>query len=823
MNSWNRMNVTRQRNDNAAWRGAGVALAAGRWVRWLIAWMVLLAALAGGLCPVARADTAKLSETYSEKYSCRWDCPFEIPDLPFIDRDGWREDFCDRICGERLRVTASVKLVLTLPTLRFVDLRTVGSFSLTVGELDFPLEGLSKSSSNSLTFPQYRYEENESGETIQHKAGSVVISKKRDVVTVSASRTTGGESMVAGRFTHGTGTLDGAINIGSVPVRLDVDGLSVEREIGFKALTKLKTSLVRVETSDDHENEEDPEVIEELKTFSTVKVSGTAGWANPILTVTPPVPAQRWSNQVITASGTVTSFADGLTVLLRLNGEEDWIEISTTNGLWDAVLELNPGTNRVFACAMDDTGGFSPGVLVHFIHVRTSPVRLEINPSWAAGALTGVVDGQPLEEGVRYLLTPVPAPGYLFEKWVLRDSMGSTTEITGIVAPRLTFSHETNLLIRAYFVLNRFLEVPRRYAGLFGPSSATNLPVDVMNQGLIVLQFSDVGVLKGNYVTARKRFSFTSQIHPRNGTAHIVFDPGKATEAVASLTFDLADGRWVSGSMTGSVAGWTSVLEAYPVAATDEVAPFAGSHTFAIPGVDLPHAASLPVGYGCGTLKISASGVVKGAGWAGDGTSLTFNVPLVKHDDGVAVPRYYWPFFQFKRSGEIVLRGFIEVSATNTIEAGSSFHWVKEANFRDNLYPMGFDDSSFSAAGGMPEWITSPYLAPGRGTNTTGFANGRLTLIGGNLPGPMEVNISITPEDKVTVVGQNPYQMTVKFTRRTGAFAGTFLHPQTGKKTKLAGVILQSAGSSPASNAGFGWFPGWDQTGAVILEESAAP
>ena len=189
----------------------------------------------------------------------------------------------------------------------------------------------------------------------------------------------------------------------------------------------------------------------------TVKVSGTAGWGNPILTVTTPVPAQRWSNQAITASGTVMSFAAGSTVLLRMSEEVDWSEIPTTNGLWSAVLELNPGTNRIFACAMDDTGGFSPMVLVRFIHVRTSPLELEIDPSPAAGSLTGVVDGQMLEEGVRYGLTPVPAPGYLFEKWVLRDSMGITTEITGIVAPRLTFAHETNLLIRAYFVTNRFI------------------------------------------------------------------------------------------------------------------------------------------------------------------------------------------------------------------------------------------------------------------------------------------------------------------------------------------------------------------------------
>ncbi len=822
MNPWNRMEIAGLRIDNEARRVAEANLPVGRRMKTLVVWMVLLAALADCFCPMTWADTATLSETYSEKYSCRWDCEFEIPDLPFIDEDDWREEFCDKICGDRLRGATSVKLVLTLPTLRFVDLRTVGGCVLTVGALDFPLEGLSKSSSNSLTFPQYRHEENDLGQTIQHKAGSVVISKKGDVVTVSASWTTGGESMVAGQFTHGTGTLDGAINIGSMPLRFEVDGLSVERVVGFKALTKLVTKTVKVETGY-YDEEDEPVMTEESRTFSTVKVSGVAGWANPILTVTTPVPAQRWSNQVITASGTVMSFADDVTVLLRLSEEEDWTEIQTTNGLWEAVLELNPGTNRIFACAMDDTGGFSPAVVVRFVHVRTSALAIEIVPSPAAGSLIGAVDGQMLEEGVSYLLTPVPVPGYLFEKWVLRDSNGSVTEITGIIAPRLTFAHETNLLIRAYFVTNRFLEIRSNYAGLVRPSLSTNQPVGVINQGLVTLQVSDVGALKGKYVTALKTISFTSQIHPRNGTAQIVFDAGKATEATASLSFDLTDGRWVSGSMTSSVAGWSSVLEAYPVAAKDEVARMVGTHTFAIPGVDLAYAATHPVGYGCGTLKISAKGMVTGAGWAGDGTPLSFNVPLVKQDDGVTGPRYYWPFFNSKRKGGIVLCGFIEVSATDTIEAGSPFHWVKQTSFNDGLYPVGFDDASFSTAGGMREWITSRQLVRGKGTNIMGFASGRVSLSGGNLPGLLEVPVAITPDDKMTVAGPNPYQIAAKITRTTGAFTGTFLHPQTGKKTKFAGAVLQIADSLQASNVGLGWFPGWNQTGAVTIEEAAIP
>jgi hypothetical protein len=803
---------------------AGIRMAFWRVMRTVAGLTILGPVLLGSLCMNARADQATLKETYSEKYACWWDCPFDLDDidwLPGVDRDEVREENCDRICAERLRVAASLKLVLNLPTLRHVDLRTVGNFGFSAGGLEFPLTEASKSSSNSVTFPQYREDENNDGEIIQRRVGTVVFSKKGDVLTVSASRVTAGESMVAGQFTHQNGTIHGAINIDLVTARVEVAGLLVEREIPFKALTTLKTNLVRVEI--DNGEFEEPEVIEESRTFSTVKVSGTAAWANPTLAVTTPISAQRWSNQVIVASGTVMSFLGEPKVLVQLNRADEWIEVSSTNGLWIIPLGLKPGTNGIVACAVDDSGRFSSAVVVSFVYVRTSTFGLEASPSAAAGSMTGPADGETLEEGVIYRLTPVPAPGYLLEKWELQSPISGTREISSVAAPQLTFVHETNLHIRAYFVPNRFLTIPSKYAGLVRPSAGTNLPADEINQGLITLQLSDKGAIKGSYVTSRKTFGVASQIHPGSGTARLILDAGKVTEATVSLTFDLDKGRWVLGSLTGGGSGWTAVFEAYPFASPDEVLPFIGSHTFTIPGVALPNASSLPAGYGFGTLQISANGSVKGLGAAGDGTSLVFNAPLLKHTDGISNPRYFWPFFQTKRHGEIVLRGFIDVSTTNTLDTASLLHWSKRSKFEDALYPLGFDDARFTAAGGLREWITARYLVPGRGTNAAGFVNGRLTLTGGNLPGQLQFSVSITADDKVTVVGPNPMALTLKFNRATGGFTGTFLHPQTGKTTKLAGAILKSTGGTAGSNAGFGWFPGWNQTGAVILEDADAP
>lgn len=779
--------------------------------------MALLLSLGGA----AAADRGTFREVYSEKYACRWDCPFDIPSIPGLDRDDLREELCDRICAERLRVTVSLKLVLTLPALRHVDLRSVPDFRLAAGNLEFPLAEMSKSSSNSITFPQYRQETNDYGKLVLKKAGTVKLSKRADVLTISASRVTGGDSAVAGQFTHHTGTLHQAINLGQLPVRVGLGEMTVEREIEFKALTTIKTNLVRVEIEDEFEDEfeDEREVTKELRTFSTVKASGVASWGNPQVDVTTPAGGQRWSNEVITASGTVVSASEGPTVLLQFNGAEEWIEIAPSNGVWSAPLPLQPGTNRLFVFARDGLGRFSPGVLVQFVHVRSSPMRLEILPDSTAGSVTGVTDGQLLEEGVVYRLTPVPAPGQLLEKWVLESPAGGVREITSVTAPVLAFRHEANLLIRAHFVPNRFLGIPSQFAGLVRLSSGTNDSAVRLEQGLINLQFTTSGALQGRYVTAGGKFSFRSQIHPVDGTAHWKFLPGKDDEALASLEFDLEHGQWVTGSLTNQV-GWVAVVEAYPVASSGEVTPLVGTHTFVIPGADLLHAASLPAGFGSGSLKVSRDGSVTGRGVAGDGTKLVFNAPLVKSVEEASPPRYFWPLFHSERKGAIRFRGFIEISSTNTFDAGSPFHWVKQPNFRDALYPAGFGDAQFAAAGGLREWVTARYIQPGRGTNTPGFINGRLTFSGGNLTAPVQIPIAIAPNDKVVIDGLNPTQLKLQFTRSTGAFSGTFLHPQNGSKTKLAGIILQSAGNSPGRHLGYGWFLGSTQSGAILLEEN---
>ena len=80
----------------------------------------------------------------------------------------------------------------------------------------------------------------------------------------------------------------------------------------------------------------------------------------------------------------------------------------------------------------------------------------------------------------------------------------------------------------------------------------------------------------------------------------------------------------------------------------------------------------------------------------------------------------------------------------------------------------------------------------------------------------------VTPEHRAQASEKNTEKMR-KYVTKFAEKSGTFLHPQTGKKTKFAGAVLQMAESLQTSNVGFGWFPGWNQTGAVVLEESVAP
>lgn len=91
-------------------------------------------------------------------------------------------------------------------------------------------------------------------------------------------------------------------------------------------------------------------------------------------------------------------------------------------------------------------------------------------------------------------------------------------------------------------------------------------------------------------------------------------------------------------------------------------------------------------------------------------------------------------------------------------------------------------------------------------------ANETLTPItAANIVVALAKALNIDAKSKVTVVTPAADKLALKITARTGAIAGTFTHPVTGKKLKVTGVILQK------QRLGAGFFPSGGESGSFTL------
>ena len=82
--------------------------------------------------------------------------------------------------------------------------------------------------------------------------------------------------------------------------------------------------------------------------------------SNPVVTVISPKQNQIISNSVFTVTGTARDNVSVSEVWYRINADA-WASASSTNGWtnWTATVNLLPGTNRIWVCAVDSSGNIS--------------------------------------------------------------------------------------------------------------------------------------------------------------------------------------------------------------------------------------------------------------------------------------------------------------------------------------------------------------------------------------------------------------------------------------------------------------------------------
>jgi len=358
---------------------------------------------------------------------------------------------------------------------------------------------------------------------------------------------------------------------------------------------------------------------------------------------------------------------------------------------------------------------------------------------------------------------------------------------------------ETNLLVRASFVTNKFLAIDGSYNGLFAPTNHEGQTwVAATNSGFLSLTLTDRGRFSGRLILGSATYSFTGG-SDLAGQAQVVITPANQSPLVVVLSFDL-DGVGGNDGVVGTVSrdGWVATLRAVPAAAARSLA---GKYTFLIPGGPAVPAATEPAGVGAATATLTPAGVLTVSGALGDGTALNSAIPVSEGGE--------WPLFKSLHGGRGLVWGWVQFSTHSPQMAASNVHWIKPAGVPLNaLYTNGFAITR--------SLVGARYLTPPAGSNAVTWptTNGIVFLDGGNLSQSQTNQVGVA-RNRITVLAANPSQLGLNVAPGNGAFSGSFRHPATGRITPLKGVVLQLP--SPDGSAG-GWFKGTNESGSLRLE-----
>jgi uncharacterized repeat protein (TIGR03803 family) len=163
----------------------------------------------------------------------------------------------------------------------------------------------------------------------------------------------------------------------------------------------------------------------------------------PTVTFTSPRANQRWSNDVFTVRGTVTTNFNVTNVVYSVNGGT-WTNATTSNNWtnWTGQVTLIPGTNTIAAYALDAAGNTSPTNTVKLDYVVTFPI---IVLTKGEGSVSPNYNNASLNIGTTYSMTAKAAKGSKFTRW----TDGNTNSIS--VFPKLSFVMTNDLTFIAFF------------------------------------------------------------------------------------------------------------------------------------------------------------------------------------------------------------------------------------------------------------------------------------------------------------------------------------------------------------------------------------
>jgi Immunoglobulin domain/Divergent InlB B-repeat domain/Bacterial Ig domain len=516
--------------------------------------------------------------------------------------------------------------------------------------------------------------------------------------------------------------------------------------------------------------------IDSLPALLTVAGISVQDLTEPVLKIASPQDSfVRSAVDSITLTGAASDDVGLASISYQHNGGS-WLPMVVAND-WSFNSPLYPGTNEFLFQAVDLVGNVSAIQRVVIFHVVTQPLDLAIS---GEGAVSGATNRQWLEIGRSYSLVATPKPGNYFSNWVANGVVVS--------GQTLNFLMQSNTVIQANFVANSFLGLQGTYSGLFYDPS---IPVHE-SSGFLTFKVTDKGGFSGKVILAGTSYSLSGQfgldLHAQQTVNRALPNLPIVVDLQLASGSHQVTGSINNGIQTVPLDGYRSTFHATLNPATN----FAGKFSMIFSGgSDL---ATYPFGYGCGVIAINTAGGVQFKGVLAEGSPFTAKAPLAANGQ--------WAFYVPLYRGRGSLFGWMTLAKSSTNDVQGLFLWTKPG-IAGAFYACGFTNE-LTAQG-------SRYTVPGYGVPVLSLSNAVVLLKGGNLVSPMTNDVVLTPLNKVIFVSTNTQKLALTLSTSSGLISGSFINPQTLKKSSIKGVILQK------QNAGAGFFLGTNQSGSVFL------
>jgi hypothetical protein len=318
------------------------------------------------------------------------------------------------------------------------------------------------------------------------------------------------------------------------------------------------------------------------------------------------------------------------------------------------------------------------------------------------------------------------------------------------------------------------------------------------DHGKLTLVLTDKGSVSGKVLAGNKKYSFKSAISADKVIPIIIPRPEQLPIFLTVTLDTLADGQMkasaaVTGNMGDKALLATTAYQA-PKFSTLTPCPRRGNYNYHLPTIT-------HTGHGFGRLSISNTGICKGTGFLGDGTSFTYSARVLNDGGGDVILDlagkgrivYHLPLYGGKgQIGGRVSLSFVNESSTTL--SGSS-QWFRPP-FAGVFIPLGLEQYNMAMAG-------KNYTPPGPNTrvdtvfNTNG-GSARFQAISAGLTHIHQL-FTLSTANTFQFVANNPNAVTLRLNAKTGIVTGSARFTDQTKTSPIRAMLIPTGtpGVSP--------------------------